>query len=91
MSAEIIYAAAGDSLPLDRQGQEVVVSPYELEVIDLQTGRALGEVIEASTLFECGWVRRYQTDATGNIRLNKARDEFLDEIVYGRFGIRPRA
>lgn len=91
MDAPIAYAIAGDALPLDSRGREVAVSPYELEVLDLQTGREVREVIEVSTLYECGWVRRYRTDASGGIRLNKRRDEFLEEIIYGRFEIRRRA
>lgn len=78
MSPAITYAKV-DGPPEDWCG---------LRVIDLQTGSEVRDVIEASTLFTCGWVRKLALGADGEPYLNEAKDAIVEEVIYGRFEIR---
>lgn len=76
--ADLSYAKAGGP-PLDWHG---------LRVFDVQTGREVRDVIEASTVFACGWVRKYRQGPDGRLFIEPGRDRLAEETIYGRFEIR---
>lgn len=55
-----------------------------LEVVDMQTGRVVNEVVEVNT--REGWLVRYRTDESGHLLLDGS--EVITERLEGRFQLK---